>query len=98
MAFDYILLSRARNEIFEAINWYERRRPGLGEEFLIAVENELKRIIEDPLQFPKSHNFKIGFRRAVLKRFPFIIIFSLSTDQVIVHSVFNTYRNPKLKP
>ncbi len=38
MAFDYILLSRARNEIFEAINWYERRRPGLGEEFLIAVE------------------------------------------------------------
>lgn len=33
MAFDYFLLKRVRNEIRDAIEMYDARRPGLGQEF-----------------------------------------------------------------
>ena len=98
MAFDYFLLKRARNEIRDAIEWYDARRPGLGQEFLGEVENEIDQIIEDPLIFPKFEKINTSFRRAVIKKFPFLIIFSLSEDQIIIHSVFNTYQKPNKKP
>lgn len=98
MAFELIVLRRAQKEILGAIEWYENRRIGLGEIFFTEVETEFQRILDNPLLFPKSNASTTNFRRAVLKNFPFIIIFSLSRDQVIIHSVFHTHLNPNKKP
>ncbi len=98
MAFKLILLPRARREIFDAIDWYERRREGLGKKFLAEVERESGRIIEDPFLFPKSKETDITYRRAVLRKFPFVIIFSSTIDEIIIHSVFHTRLNPDKKP
>jgi hypothetical protein len=38
----------------EAHEWYEARSPGLGEEFLAAVELQLKRLEQAPCCMPKS--------------------------------------------
>lgn len=98
MAFNFTLQNRARIEILEAINWYESRKTGLGKEFLTEVEAEIRRITEGPLLFPKFNGMNTTFRRSVLKKFPFVIIFSLYKDQVIIHSVFHTHQNPDKKP
>ena len=98
MAFNLTLLRRAQKEISDGIEWYERRQIGLGEKFLAEVENNLRRIVEDPFLFPKSDETDTVYRRAVLKKFPFVIIFSSSIDEIIVHSVFHTRLHPNKKP
>jgi plasmid stabilization system protein ParE len=96
MAFNQILLPRARKEILDAIEWYESRQEGLGEKFLAEVENMSGRIVEDPFLFPKSDETE--YRRLVLKKFPFVIIFTLTKKEVIIHSVFHTRLDPNKKP
>ncbi|WP_029036290.1 type II toxin-antitoxin system RelE/ParE family toxin [Salinimicrobium xinjiangense] len=98
MAFKPVLLPRAQNEISDAIDWYERREKGLGEYFLIELENELNRIVNNPLIFKETDGTHTKFRKAVLSKFPFIILFTLSGDDIIVHSVFHSSLNPYKKP
>lgn len=40
---------------------------------------------------------KPTFREMPLKRFPFVIIYELRSDKIIVFSVFNTHQNPDKK-
>ena len=35
----------AQDDVFDAIDWYEKRRVGLGDELFIAIENETYRRI-----------------------------------------------------
>jgi plasmid stabilization system protein ParE len=98
MDFKLILLSRARNEIEDALDWYENRQEGLGEKLLLEVEDELQRIMNNPMLFPVSHVAKTHYRKAVLPKFPYVIIFSVSTDTIFVHSIFHTHLNPNKKP
>lgn len=48
-----------------------------------------------PLQFPMK---RVPYREAVVTKFPFLIIFELLENSIIVYSVFNTWRNPEKKP
>jgi plasmid stabilization system protein ParE len=98
MAFKIVLLPRAQGEISDAINWYENREKGLGEYFLFEVESELNRILENPLIFPKSNGPVTEFRKAILKKFPFLILFTVSEDKIMIHSVFHTSQDPNKKP
>jgi len=49
MAFRLKFSARALREMGEAHDWYELQSPGLGEEFLIATELQLKRLEQAPL-------------------------------------------------
>jgi len=79
----------------EAIEWYEQREPGLGEEFFrtlstattyISREPKTVKIIEEP------------FRRVLLRRFPYGVIFREDENQIVVFAVFHYSQNPdKLK-
>jgi toxin ParE1/3/4 len=56
-----------RDEIDDAYSWYEKRRQGLGEQFLTAVQSVLDRIERNPeLHAPIYQNV----RHARVKRFP----------------------------
>ena len=58
---------QAEDEVLEVRQWYESRRPGLGQEFGQALDVLVTRIADSPLAFPCVHN---ETRRAVLSRFP----------------------------
>jgi len=73
--------SLATAEIQAAYRWYEREREGLGEEFLQAVDRVVGIIAEHPEGFPVVHR---DIRRAVLKRFPYSVLYRLKADHVIV--------------
>ena len=98
MAFRFFLLSRARKEISDAIEWYEKRQKGLGEIFLSEVESEIQQIVRNPWIYPESKGSNTNFRKAVLKRFPFLIIFKIDSEEVVIQSVFNTNLDPNKKP
>ncbi len=38
------------------------------------------------------------FRELSLKKFPFVIIYEVFNDEIIIYSVFYTYRDPSKRP
>ncbi len=87
------LLPEARAEFHEAGDWYEQRREGLGEAFLEDVENNLGRISTDPQRHPLVYR---DIRRVVVARFPYVILYRETGDEILVISVFHTSQDATL--
>jgi len=81
----------ARADLVEAVHWYDTHAPQVVPQFRGALRTALSRIAENPKQFPPS--FK-NTRRALLRRFPYIIVFRETQDAIYVVAVFHTSRNP----
>jgi plasmid stabilization system protein ParE len=63
-----VIRPAAAADIDEAFLWYERRRPGLGDEFLAALQAALEGIAAQPTLHAVIHR---DTRRALLIRFPY---------------------------
>lgn len=85
---------KAENETVDAYNWYEDQYNGLGEMFLSDLESVYKKIELNPDFFSKAGK---GFRQAVLKQFPYVVVYEIKRTRVVVYAVFHTSRNPKQK-
>jgi plasmid stabilization system protein ParE len=94
MAYTISVKPGAEEDIDHAYNWYEDQRGGLGDEFLTELEVYYKKLEQQPAVFGKASK---SFRQAVLKRFPYIIVFEVSKTEVIIYAVFHKSRNPKNK-
>jgi plasmid stabilization system protein ParE len=64
----------------------------LGAEFVRVVDAAFSSINRNPLQFPQVYG---EMRRAVLRRFPYSILFKVSDEEIVVLSVFHSRRDPK---
>lgn len=95
MAFRLKFSSRALHETGEAQEWYESQSPGLGDEFIAAIELQLKRLEQAPLLYAEAIP---KVRRALLPRFPYGLFFTVRGDLVHVLAVLHDARNPKHWP
>ncbi len=86
---------RSKVDLDIAISWYERQRKGLGLDFLDCIEAALVSIAESPHIYRIYHSH---FRGCTIKRFPFIIYYTIEGDEIIVHSVFNSRQDPDKRP
>ena len=77
MAFEVKLFPRAELEIIDAVSWYESRRKGLGEEFLVSLNSEMQRISENPFRFQVSRK---PFRKVIVRNFPFLTIYRVAKE------------------
>jgi len=59
-------LSVAEKELRDAFDWYESQTPGLGNEFLVELDQAVMRIRRYPKSCPATED---GMRRALLNRF-----------------------------
>jgi len=55
MSADLVIAPEAEGDIAEAYVWYERRRAGLGEEFLSSVDACIESIRRHPEMCPVVH-------------------------------------------
>lgn len=92
MAADIIIAPKVELDINEAYGWYEGRRPGLGEEFLSCVDACIQRIRRMPEMHAKVHE---GYRRALVRRFPYVVFYEYAEGTVTVYSIFHTSRDPE---
>ena len=92
MAFRLKFSSRALREIGEAQEWYELQNPGLGEEFIAAMELQIKRLEQAPLLYAEVIT---GVRRS---RFPYGLFYAVRGDLVHVLAVLHDARNPSRWP
>lgn len=95
MAFRLKFSSRALREIGEAQEWYELQNPGLGEEFLAAMELQLRRLEQAPLLYAEAIP---NVRRALLPRFPYGLFYAVRGNLVHVLAVLHDARNPSRWP
>ncbi len=87
-----IFTADADDDIAEAYNWYERREPGLGEEFLRCLEARILMIRRQP----KIYRIAVDeFRRAFVRRFPYEVFYEENEGAIVVYSVFHCSQNPK---
>jgi len=94
MGFKVTVLKLAMQEIDSAFEYYEGKKVGLGEEFLIYLKGYINVIKTFP-EFSRIQQH--GFRELHLKKFPFTIIYEVTLSGVIIHSIFNTNSNPSKK-
>ena len=81
----------AAADIDEAFLWYERRRPGLGDEFLTALQTALEGIAAQPTLHAVFHR---DTRRALLQRFPYGVFYRLYDDVAVIVACMHGRRDP----
>lgn len=92
MSFEIVLQSEAIWDLKEAFDWYEKQKEGLGFEFIEEVESGYLKISKHPLHYPPINT---QFRRIRINRFPYLVIYEIEGNSVIVNSVRHVKREPK---
>ena len=82
----------AEAEISEAFRWYEDKSGGLGSEFMRALDAAISSVQRNPTAYAVVHK---QMRRALLRRFPYGVIYLFRDNTVIVLGCFHASRNPK---
>jgi len=86
----------AKADIEIAFTWYEEQRYGLGLEFLDCVQAAIETILQMPELYAIHH---ASFRRALVRRFPFSIFYTIEQEnEIIVHAVFDNRQDPARLP
>ncbi|MFT3881542.1 MAG: type II toxin-antitoxin system RelE/ParE family toxin [Gemmatales bacterium] len=84
------LLPEARQEFDEAIEWYAHQNKSLAIDFVTNIRNVLNRIAV----LPKMHRVVYrDVRKAVVKRFPFVVVYREEATELIVVSIIHTARH-----
>lgn len=93
MKYQLKVSSTAYKETDDAYSYYEEQSIGLGERFLKAVEEAYSKLSQTP-QFYGYIRHDKNIRDLKIKTFPFVIIFQIVENTVLVLRVFNTNRDP----
>ena len=78
-------------EVKSSYSWYQEQAQGLGDDFLDELESAYQAIAELPDTWPL---FQDGFRRHLLARFPFSVIYRKHEDSIFVVAVMHNSRRP----
>lgn len=91
MAAEIRYAAEVEQDLDSGFAWYESRDAGLGDEFLRAVQARISAVARTP----EAHQVIYEtYRRAVVRRFPFVIIYEYADGVVTVYSVFHTSQDP----
>jgi plasmid stabilization system protein ParE len=87
-------LPLAVNDIVTAAEWYDDQEPGLGDEFVMEVDEVIMSLAENP----HAHSIRFGdVRCARLKKFwRYGVYYFVWENEVIIFSVFHGSREPDL--
>jgi len=86
---------RAEREAGEAYEWYEAQVPGLGTQFLTALDEQFARIRESPQSYTE---ILPGIRRSLLSHFPYGVFFATKGGITAILAIVHTSRNPRHWP
>lgn len=85
-------LAAADLEGYEAIEWYEERERGLGIRFRESVERTIGLARNDPFLYQVAEPTYL--RRAPVGDFPYILVYSVRDDELLIVAIFHTSRDP----
>jgi plasmid stabilization system protein ParE len=92
MKCEMLIRKEAEHDIDDAFRWYEQKRPGLGSDFLLCVEEGLARISRDPAMYPLVHK---DVRRTFIRRFTYGIFYFVDERSIVVLAVSHAHRDAR---
>jgi plasmid stabilization system protein ParE len=92
MSYSFLIRPEAEADLAQAKLWYERRREGLGADFLLCVDEALQRVCRNPQIYPLVHK---DVRRAFVRRFPYGIFYRVVKQRVVILGVVHGRRHPR---
>ena len=81
----------ARDEAFEAYDFYAQRSEDVGEAFLAELRAAGSAIQQSPQSWA---SYLYGTRRYLLKRFPFVVVYRVAETRVEILAVAHGRRRP----
>lgn len=84
-------MPEARDEFDAAVDWYKQQRPGLGMAFLDRVRDVFARIAANPQLHATVYQ---EVRKAVVQKFPYVVLYKEEASEVVVIAIFHTAREP----
>jgi len=87
-----VLFTRiARQELEDAVRFYELEYSGLGRRFKEEVRKAALRVAE----YPKAWSIERGeVRKCLLHKFPYKLMYSVEEDHILVIAVAHQHRKP----
>jgi len=97
MVFKIYLESRAKEDLIDALSYYESKSLKVAEKFYSKVEETLDYLIYYAYAFEEK---RIAKYEIPIKGFPYSVVYEIVSDENVIHvlSIFNTYQNPAKKP
>lgn len=89
--YDLIIVERVYVDLNDAALWYEVQQIGLGKDLVFEFKKAVEALVSNPLGYEKK--FK-QFRHTMLKRFPFILIFEVENNEIVIHRFINIKQQP----
>lgn len=83
--------SAVEADVEAAFDWYEGEESQLGFEFLAELRAAYERIVNHPLGY---EDIRSGIRRALTRRFPYAVYFSVEGETIVIVAVLSTVRDP----
>ena len=87
-----IVRAEAESEVRQAFDWYEQQSAGLGFGFLRAIDACLSGVTRNPFAYTVVKVPNV--RRAVVRRFPYVLFYLVDDDAIVIVAVFNAKRQP----
>ncbi|MBI3195889.1 MAG: type II toxin-antitoxin system RelE/ParE family toxin, partial [Ignavibacteriae bacterium] len=82
-------LTVAEDEFVDAVNYYNQKQNGLGDEFNLEVEQTIKRIKEFSYAWSP---LSTRTRRCLTNRFPYGVIYQVCDETILVIAVMHLHR------
>jgi toxin ParE1/3/4 len=92
MKYDVVFHPEAEAELNEAVWWYGNQQEGLEMEFVRCIDDAIQKIKREPGLYPIEFE---SYRKKVVKRFPFNILYEIVEDKIYILAVFHSRRNPE---
>ncbi len=90
MAYNLIEQEEAIIDMQIAFDWYNEKQEGLGDELLEEIESSFRSISENPHHYTYVNDY---YRRIKTRRFPYLIIYEIEGNNIIVNSLRHAKRN-----
>lgn len=95
MAYNLIIKEKVIADVLTAYTYYESKSPGLGEKFIAALHDRYRQIAINP-----QHYSYIDYRKKIrdvkLNGFPYVVIYDIEEENVIIYAVHNSYKKSEV--
>ena len=79
------------DDLVRARDWYDECAEGLGDDFIRMVYAEFECVQVFPQRWELVY---ASFRRALIRRFPYVVYYIADQGQITVYGVFHSARDP----
>jgi hypothetical protein len=97
MSYRIVIKEGALQDAIDGYLYYEELQLGLGERFLDELNARYNQIRENPQYYGyASDGVSPNVRDVALDGFPYLVVFEIFDEEVIVYAIHNTYKKPRL--